>query len=88
VTALTAVQAIGLLLVVVLGTAVVATRDPRRQLFVLGTYGLAQGVLFFALGAPDVALSALVIGMLAMPAQLALVLARLERAPLRPADGR
>lgn len=49
------------------GLAVVAARDPRRQVFALSANGLVLSVLFFALQAPDVALSELAVGVVAVP---------------------
>ena len=71
----------GVLLVLVAGggTAVVLTRDPLRQALVAGVFGLLLGVLFFAFQAPDVALSQIVIGGLAVPAMLVLTLAKLAQ---------
>jgi uncharacterized MnhB-related membrane protein len=49
------------------GLAVVLARDPRRQVFAMSAYGLVLTLLFFALQAPDVALSELVVGTAATP---------------------
>lgn len=49
------------------GLAVVASRDPKRQLFALAANGLVLTLLFFALRAPDVALSELAVGTVAVP---------------------
>lgn len=49
------------------GFFVVRSRDPRRQSFALAANGLALSLLFFALQAPDVALSELVVGTAATP---------------------
>jgi energy-converting hydrogenase B subunit D len=63
--------------------AVVAARDPLRQAFVLGLYGLALGVLFVIFQAPDVALSALVASSVPFPLILLATLAKLRRRPPR-----
>jgi uncharacterized MnhB-related membrane protein len=60
-------QLVALLLVAVAGTAVVLTRDLVRQVLVNAVYGLALIVLFLVLQAPDVALSAIVVGTAAFP---------------------
>jgi uncharacterized MnhB-related membrane protein len=60
-------QLVALLLVAVAGTAVVLTRDLVRQVLVNAVYGLALIVLFLVLQAPDVALSAIVVGSAAFP---------------------
>ena len=49
------------------GLAVVTTRDPLRQVLVLGLYGLALVVLFVVFQAPDVAISELVVSSVAAP---------------------
>lgn len=49
------------------GTGVVLSRDPRRQVMAMAANGLVLTLLFFALQAPDVALSELVVGTAATP---------------------
>ena len=49
------------------GLGVVLSRDPRRQVFALAGNGLVLTLLFFALQAPDVALSELAVGTAATP---------------------
>jgi energy-converting hydrogenase B subunit D len=49
------------------GTAVVLVRDPSRQIFVIAGNGLVLTILFTALQAPDVALSELAVGAVAVP---------------------
>jgi len=49
------------------GAAVVMTRDPRQQIFAMAANGLVLTLLFFALQAPDVALSELAVGTAATP---------------------
>lgn len=60
-------QLIALLLVAGAGTAVVLTRDLARQVLVNAVYGLTLVVLFLVLQAPDVTLSAIVVGGTAFP---------------------
>jgi uncharacterized MnhB-related membrane protein len=55
------------LLTAAAGAGVVLTRDPRRQVFALAGNGLVLTLLFFALQAPDVALSELAVGTAATP---------------------
>lgn len=74
-----AVQWAALAAVAASGTAVVLTYDPRRQAVVSGIFGLALALLFFAFQAPDVALSALVVGSIAVPGLVLLALAKIER---------
>jgi energy-converting hydrogenase B subunit D len=73
---MTALQATLLVLVAMGGLAVAATREPVRQAMVAGVFGLELGALFFAFQAPDVALSQIVVGSLALPAMILLAIAR------------
>jgi energy-converting hydrogenase B subunit D len=75
---MTAVQAVMLVLVAVAGTLVALTRDPLRQAILTATFGLTLALLFFALQAPDVALSQLVVGGVAVPAMVLLALAEVR----------
>jgi energy-converting hydrogenase B subunit D len=75
----TALQLAALLAVAAGGTATVLTRDPARQAIVAGIFGLALGLLFFSLGAPDVALSELAVAGIAVPVMVLLALAKLRR---------
>jgi uncharacterized MnhB-related membrane protein len=75
---MTVLQAIALVLVAAAGTAVVATHDPRRQVFVSSFFGLCLAVLFFCFQAPDVALSQIVVGGVALPAMIVLALRRVR----------
>lgn len=61
------------------GTAVVLTRDPKRQIFVAAIYGGIQTILFYLLQSPDVALSELAVGTVAIPLLVLATLAKLER---------
>jgi energy-converting hydrogenase B subunit D len=72
-------QGVLLVLVAVGGTAVVLIRDPLRQAIVVGIFGVLLGVLFFAFQAPDVALSQIVVGSVALPAMIVLTLAKLAQ---------
>jgi uncharacterized MnhB-related membrane protein len=76
---MTAVQAVALGLVALGAWAVVASRDPVRQAVVASLYGLVLGVLFFAFAAPDVALSNIVVGSVALPMIILLALAKIGR---------
>jgi energy-converting hydrogenase B subunit D len=73
-----ALQAVALTMVGLGGWAVVATRDPVRQAIMLALDGLALAVLFFAFQAPDVALSELAVGAVALPMILLLTLAKVR----------
>jgi energy-converting hydrogenase B subunit D len=74
-----ALVAVALACVAVTGTLTVLTRHPPRQLVVAGFFGLSLAVLFFVLGAPDVALSQIVVASVAVPLMALLTLARLHR---------
>ena len=72
----TILQATALVLVAAGGLAVVATKDPLAQTFVIGVQGLALVLFFVAFGAPDVALSQIVVGAFVAPAMILLALAK------------
>jgi energy-converting hydrogenase B subunit D len=74
----TALQTVCLLAVAVAGTATVLTRDPLRQAVSSGVLGLALAVLFLAFGAPDVALSQIVVAGIAVPVMVLLALAKIR----------
>jgi energy-converting hydrogenase B subunit D len=68
-----------LVLVAAGATAVVLVRDPVRQAIVLSMYGVLLAVLFLAFQAPDVTLSELAVGAVALPLLLLLTLAKVRR---------
>lgn len=74
-----AIQIVALLLTAVAGTAVTLIRQPVRQAAMLSVYGLVLAVLFFAVQAPDVALSAIVVGAVALPMMILLTLAKVRQ---------
>lgn len=59
--------------------AVVRTRDPAAQAVGVSAYGLLLAALFFAYQAPDVALSQLVVGAVALPLMVLLALAKIRK---------
>jgi energy-converting hydrogenase B subunit D len=75
------IQVLALLFVGIGGTAVVLTRDPLKQVIVLGFYGLVLGIMFFIFQAPDVALSQIVVGAVALPLMVMLALVKIRRRP-------
>jgi energy-converting hydrogenase B subunit D len=75
----TAVQVVALVAVALGGTAVVFARDPARQALVASVFGIALAVLFLAFQAPDVALSQVVVGAVALPAMIMLALRKIIR---------
>jgi energy-converting hydrogenase B subunit D len=68
-----------LVLVMGMGAGVVLTRDPVSQSMGVSLYGLLVAVMFFLFQAPDVALSQLTVGAVALPLMLLLALARIRR---------
>ncbi len=68
-----------LVFVAIGGTAVVLTRDPRSQVIGLSFYGLLLALMFFLYQAPDVSLSQITIGTVALPLMFMLALARIRR---------
>lgn len=60
-------QIILYVLVAFLGAAVVFSKRPVNQLFIYTTFGMILALLFFVLHAPDVALSEIAVGTLAVP---------------------
>jgi energy-converting hydrogenase B subunit D len=76
---MTAIQVTALVAVALGGTAVVFAREPARQALVTSVYGFALAVLFLAFQAPDVALSQIVVGAVALPAMIILALRKIIR---------
>lgn len=62
----------------VIGAVTVLIRDPVRQAIMAGVLGLSLSALFFALQAPDVALSEIVVGGAGIPIMLLLALAKIR----------
>lgn len=70
---------VALLVLVAAGATLVATcRNPTRQVLLLSAYGLLLALTFFALQAPDVALSEMTVGAVVLPLLLLLTLAKLR----------
>jgi len=67
-----------LVLVAAMATAVVLIRVPVRQVIALSVYGVLLAVLFLVFQAPDVTLSELTIGSVALPILLMLALAKVR----------
>ncbi len=67
-----------LLLIAITGFAVVSTRDVVNQLLALGFYGLLMALMFFVFQAPDVALSQITVGAVALPLMIILALSRMR----------
>jgi energy-converting hydrogenase B subunit D len=74
-----ALQITILLLVAAGATAVVLIRERIRQVLALSVYGVLLAVLFLAFQAPDVTLSELAVGAVALPAVLLVALAKIRK---------
>jgi energy-converting hydrogenase B subunit D len=74
-----ALQITILVLVAAGATAVVLVRERVRQVVVLSVYGILLAVLFLAFQAPDVTLSELTVGAVALPIVLLLALAKVRK---------
>jgi energy-converting hydrogenase B subunit D len=74
-----ALQIMLLVLVAAGATAVVLIRAGIRQVLMLSIYGVLLAVLFLAFQAPDVTLSELVVGAVALPIILLLTLAKVRK---------
>jgi energy-converting hydrogenase B subunit D len=67
-----------LLLVGVTGWGVVRTRDVTEQVVALGFFGIVMALTFFYFQAPDVALSQIVVGAVALPLMIMLAISRMR----------
>lgn len=74
-----ALQITILVLVAVAAAAVVLIRRPVHQVIALSVYGVLLAVLFLAFQAPDVTLSELTVGAVALPIVLLLTLAKTRK---------
>jgi energy-converting hydrogenase B subunit D len=69
----------GLLLLVALGGwGVVRTRDVTEQVVTLAFFGIVMALTFFYFQAPDVALSQIVVGAVALPLMIVLAISRMR----------
>jgi energy-converting hydrogenase B subunit D len=66
------------LLVAVTGFGVVRTRDVTSQVIALSFYGMLMALVFFFFQAPDVALSQITVGAIALPLMVMLAISRLK----------
>jgi uncharacterized MnhB-related membrane protein len=71
-------QVVIIALVALAGASVTLTREPLRQVMLSSFYGLTLVVLFLIFQAPDVALSGLVVGSMALPLMVLLALAKVR----------
>jgi uncharacterized MnhB-related membrane protein len=77
-TAMAILQVVVLVLVGGGAVVVVRTRDRMRQVLALSAYGVLLAVLFFTFQAPDVTLSELTVGAVALPLILLLAIAKVR----------
>lgn len=84
---MTGLQVVCLVVVAVAGTAVVLTRVPLRQTLASAVLGLALSVMFLAFGAPDVALSQIVVAGVALPVMVLLTLAKIHTSEREDEEG-
>ncbi len=77
-----------LLMLAVSGFMVVRTQNVIEQVIALGFYGLITALMFFFFQAPDVALSQITVGAVALPLMIMLALSRMKFRKLsRQKDG-
>lgn len=78
-----------LLLVAVSAWGIVTTHDATEQVIALGFYGLLMSLVFFFFRAPDVALSQITVGAVALPLMVMLAISRMKfhRATQKEGDG-
>lgn len=67
-----------LLLIAVAAFVIVRTDDVTKQLLALGFYGLLFALTFFVFQAPDVALSQITVGAIALPLMIMLAITRMK----------
>jgi uncharacterized MnhB-related membrane protein len=67
-----------LLLLAITGFVVVRTQNVTEQVIALSFYGLVTALMFFFFQAPDVALSQITVGTVALPLMIMLALSRMK----------
>jgi uncharacterized MnhB-related membrane protein len=67
-----------LVLVAVTGFGVVTERDVTSQVLGLGFFGILMALVFFFFQAPDVALSQITVGAVALPLMVMLAVSRMK----------
>ena len=76
---MSALQVVVLVLVAAGAFAVVRTTDRTKLVLMLSAYGMLLAILFFVFQAPDVALSELTVGAIALPIVLLLAIAKVGK---------
>ena len=72
-------QVVALVLVAAGATVVVRTRERVRLVIALSVYGMLLAILFFVFQAPDVTLSELTVGAIALPLILLLAISKVRK---------
>jgi energy-converting hydrogenase B subunit D len=72
------IQVLILALVVISATGVVFMREPLKQTVMISFFGILLGIMFFVFQAPDVALSEITIGAVALPLMILLALSKVR----------
>lgn len=72
-------QVVALVLVAAGATVVVRTRERVRLVIALSAYGMLLTILFFVFQAPDVTLSELTVGAIALPLILLLAISKVRK---------
>lgn len=67
-----------LVLIAISALVIVQTDDVTNQILALGFYGLLFALLFFLFQAPDVALSQITVGAIALPLMVMLAITRMK----------
>lgn len=67
-----------LILVAITGFGVVRTRDVTSQVIALSFYGILIALVFFFFQAPDVSLSQITVGAVALPLMVMLAISRMK----------
>jgi uncharacterized MnhB-related membrane protein len=67
-----------LVLIAISGFVIVRTDDVTNQILALGFYGLLFALLFFLFQAPDVSLSQITVGAIALPLMVMLAITRMK----------
>jgi uncharacterized MnhB-related membrane protein len=76
---MSALQVTVLVLVAAGAVAVVRTTDRTKLVLMLSAYGVLLAILFFVFQAPDVTLSELTVGAIALPIVLLLAIAKVRK---------
>jgi energy-converting hydrogenase B subunit D len=72
------IQSTILILIALAGPAVVLTREPVKQAILVSLYGILLAIMFMIFQAPDVALSQVTVGAVALPLMILLAVAKIR----------